>query len=100
MRMLLGEIRLARVLATHAHAFALPGKHVKRKGRRQRVSRVDRAVQEEPVGREHVEIVVPAVVRATRQVGEEAAGMVEVARIDAELRKHGGVDEVDVAQVA
>ena len=26
--------------------------------------------------------------------------MVEVARIDAELRKHGGVDELDVAQVA
>ena len=100
MRMLLGEIRPARMLATHAHALALPRMQRARKGRRRRMPQIDLAVEEEPVGREHVKIVVPAVVPATRQVGEEAAGMVEGARIDAELRKHGGVDELDVAQVA
>ena len=37
---------------------------------------------------------------ARHGVGEEVAGVVEVARFGAKLREQGGVDEVDVAQVA
>ena len=100
MRMLLSEIRPTRALATHAHAFALPGEQATRKGRRRVVSCVDRAVQEEPVGREHIEIEVLVVVLAAREVGQEAARVVVVARFDAELRVQGAVHEAGVPQVA
>ena len=90
MRMLLSEIRPARMLATHAHALALPRMQRARERRGRSVPQVDRAVQEEPVGREHVEIEVLVVVPAAREVGEEAAGVVVAARIDAELRVQAG----------
>ena len=70
MRMLLGEIRPARMLAAHAHALALPRMQRARKGRGRRMPQVDRAVEEEPLGREHVEVEVLAVVPAAREVPE------------------------------
>ena len=76
MRMLLGEIRPARMLATHAHALALPRMQRARKGRGRGMPHIDLAVEEEPLGREDVEVEVPVVVPAAREVGEEAERVV------------------------
>ena len=95
MRMLFGEIRPARVLATHAHALALPSMQRAREWSGRGMPQVDRAVEEEPVGCQHVKMEIPAVVPAACEVGEEAARVVVVARIDAKLRMQGGVHEVD-----
>ena len=81
MRMLFGEIRPARVLATHAHALALPSMQRARVWSGRGMPQVDRAVEEEPVACEHVEIVVLRVVLAAREVGEEADRVVHEAGV-------------------
>ena len=67
---------------------------------RRRAARVERAVEEEPVRLEHVEVVVLPVVRARGEIGEKALEVVDVRGVGAELWPHGREYQVDVAQVA
>ena len=99
-RALLRERRPPPLRPPHARALPLPRKQRARKLAGRRMLCVDRAREEEPVACEHVKIKVLEVVLAARQVGEEAARVVVVARVDADLREHSGVDEADVPQVA
>ena len=69
---LLCQRRPALLAAMHARAFAFPCEQQARKRAGRCAARVECAVEEEPVGSEHVEIVVLLVVPAARKVGEEA----------------------------
>ena len=99
-RALLGERRPSLLRASYAHAFCIPSMQRARQLAGRRAARVDRAAEEEPVGRMHIKIVVLQVVLATRQIGEETLRVVAAARLNADLWQQGGVHYVDVPDVA